>query len=519
MYGAILGDIVGSPYEFDSNNIKTKEFPLFGRYSAFTDDTVLTLAVAEGILCTPDRSDDAALAAGITAAMRRLGRAYPDAGYGLRFTGWLRADDPKPYHSCGNGSAMRVSPVAWAFDTLESVRRAARVSACITHDHPEGIKGAEAVASAIFLARTGSSKAEIRRYVEQQFGYDLSRTCDEIRPSYHHVETCQETVPQAFAAFFEGQGFEDVLRTAVSLGGDSDTLTAIAGSLAEGFYGVDEDWKKAAYSRLTADLAQILRRFDLAFGRFGGPDAGLVHRAVAFAERAHRGRKRKGTAVDYIVHPMEVLSILAGMNASPELQAAGVLHDTVEDAGVTAEQLRAAFGERVAALVAFHSEDKSKSWQERKRHAVASLRQAGREERLLVLADQVANLRSLLTDHIREGDALWARFNAGRRQQAWYYGETQNALADLEQDPDASRTYWEHVALYKDLFVTFWLDQTSETLYQIAGDWEGYVCARHDWKWVRWEGPIPDTAERIPRLKAELLDDLWFAECRAARQG
>lgn len=159
---------------------------------------------------------------------------------------------------------MRVSPIAWLYDDQDTVRRMARLSAEVTHNHPEGIKGAEATASAIFLARAGSSKAEIKAYIEEQFGYDLSRICDEIRPTYHHVESCQKTVPEAISAFLEGDSFEDVIRTAVSLGGDCDTLTCIAGSIAEGYYGVPADLKQACRERLPADLQEILSRFDVA---------------------------------------------------------------------------------------------------------------------------------------------------------------------------------------------------------------------------------------------------------------
>ena len=169
---------------------------------------------------------------------------------------------PGPYGSYGNGSAMRVSPVAWLYGDLETVRRMARLSSEVTHDHPEGIKGAEATAAAIFLARTGSTKEAIRAYVEEQFHYDLSRTCDEIRPEYYHVESCQETVPEAITAFLEGESFEDVIRTAVSLGGDCDTLTCIAGSIAEGFFGVPEELKKECRSRLPEDLLAVLDKFE-----------------------------------------------------------------------------------------------------------------------------------------------------------------------------------------------------------------------------------------------------------------
>jgi len=260
MIGAILGDIIGSPYEFDRGN-KTKEFPLFSADSHFTDDTVMTLAIADAFMHDPTAPEDI-LFTRITASLRKWGKRYPGAGYGARFHLWLQAQNPTPYNSYGNGSAMRVSSVAWLYNDLDSVLRAARISAEVTHNHPEGIKGAQATAAAIFLARTGHSKQEIKTYIEDTFGYDLSRTCDEIRPEYHHVESCQKTVPEAITAFLEGESFEDVIRTAVSLGGDCDTLTAIAGSIAEGFYGVPDNLLNECYARLPDDLLDILQRFE-----------------------------------------------------------------------------------------------------------------------------------------------------------------------------------------------------------------------------------------------------------------
>lgn len=261
MYGAILGDIIGCPFEFDRGE-KTKNFPLFSAESEFTDDTVMTLAVAEALLDITPQMSDAQIMTRITKSLRLYGLRYPNAGYGVRFHRWLHDRHPKPYNSFGNGSAMRVSAAGWLFDDLTTVRRMARLSAEVTHNHPEGIKGAESVACAIYLARTGSTKEEIRDFIETIFDYDLSRTCDEIRPDYRHVESCQETVPEAFAAFLEGTSFEDVIRTAVSLGGDCDTLTCIAGSMAEAFYGVPEELKDECRKRLTDDLLQILDRFD-----------------------------------------------------------------------------------------------------------------------------------------------------------------------------------------------------------------------------------------------------------------
>lgn len=261
MFGAILGDMIGSPYEFDMGN-KSKEFPLFSKRSTYTDDTVMTIAVADVFLNDSLLMNEDVIRQSLIESMHKYGKLFPNAGYGGRFGMWLFLDGTEPYNSWGNGSAMRVSSVAWLFDDLGMVRLMARLSAEVTHNHPEGIKGAEATASAIFLARTGRSKAEIKRYIENEFGYDLSRTCDEIRPSYHHVESCQETVPEAITAFLEGESFEDVIRTAVSLGGDCDTLTCIAGSIAEGFYGVSEQLKQECLNRLPDELKTVLEQFD-----------------------------------------------------------------------------------------------------------------------------------------------------------------------------------------------------------------------------------------------------------------
>ena len=261
MYGAILGDIIGSPYEFDRGS-KSKDFPLFSPDSTYTDDSVMTLAVADAFLSVAPNTEDADIRRQLIRSMQTYGQVFPHAGYGGMFRRWLKAPNPQPYGSYGNGSAMRVSSAAWLFDDLGTVRHMARLSAEVTHNHPEGIKGAEATASAIFLARTGSTKAEIKNYIEEQFHYNLSRTCDEIRPNYRHVESCQETVPEAITAFLEGDSFEDVIRTAVSLGGDCDTLTCIAGSIAEGFYGIPEELKQQCRERLPENLRKVLRRFE-----------------------------------------------------------------------------------------------------------------------------------------------------------------------------------------------------------------------------------------------------------------
>lgn len=260
MFGAILGDIIGSPYEFDIGD-KTKDFPLFNETSQFTDDSIMTVAVAEA-LCNSDLSgSEDEIKNALIKSMKKWGKKYPDAGYGTRFSMWLHLDNTEAYNSYGNGSAMRVSAAGWLRETLEETERLAKYTAEVTHSHPEGIKGAQATASAIFMARTGSTKEEIKEYIQKRYQYDLSRTCDEIRPDYHHVESCMHTVPEAITAFLEGNDFEDVIRTAVSLGGDCDTLTAIAGSIAEAYYGIDEWLMVHAMERVTEEMREVMIRF------------------------------------------------------------------------------------------------------------------------------------------------------------------------------------------------------------------------------------------------------------------
>lgn len=231
MYGAIIGDIVGSKYEF--NNIKTKVFPFVSQGCEFTDDTVMTVAVANALLRS--RADSRPFKPLLILEMQSLGRKYPFAGYGGMFSSWLDEEDPKPYNSFGNGSAMRVSPCGLIAVTLDEAIALAKASAEITHNHPEGIKGAEATAAAVFLARTGASKEAIGKYIGDHY-YNLSQTLDEIRPTYWFNETCQNTVPQAIIAFLESESYEDAIRNAVSLGGDSDTLAAITGAIAWSYY-------------------------------------------------------------------------------------------------------------------------------------------------------------------------------------------------------------------------------------------------------------------------------------------
>jgi len=268
MIGTIIGDIVGSIYEFD--NIKTKDFEFFDKECFFTDDSVMSVAVAEALMNTAEHDYEDEIRDKLVNSMKKWGRKYPYAGYGSKFSGWLQFTDTEPYNSYGNGSAMRVSAAGWLYDDMFMTRYMARMTAAVTHNHPEGIKGAEATAAAIFMARTGASKEEIKAYIEREFSYDLNFTCDEIRPTYRFNETCQQTVPQAIAAFLEGEDFEDVIRTGVSLGGDTDTLCAIAGSIAEAYYGVPEDLAETAKSYLTEDLLEVVDAFYLVLRNKGG---------------------------------------------------------------------------------------------------------------------------------------------------------------------------------------------------------------------------------------------------------
>lgn len=254
MIGALAGDIIGSVYEWD--NIKTKDFSLFDPRCFFTDDSVLTVALAEAILHSKDYAK----------TMKEYYRLYPHAGYGGMFHRWAMSERSEPYNSWGNGAAMRISPVGFAYQSLDEVLTRAEAFTAVTHNHPEGIKGAQSVAAAVFLARTGSSKEEIKAYAERTFGYDLSRTLDEIRPDYQFDESCQGTVPQAITVFLESTDFEDAIRNAISLGGDSDTLACITGGIAEAFYGVPEH----IAARVLQILDDRLRSITLAFAEHLG---------------------------------------------------------------------------------------------------------------------------------------------------------------------------------------------------------------------------------------------------------
>lgn len=250
MIGAIAGDIIGSVYE--RYPIKTKDFPLFHPQCRFTDDTVLTVAIAKAIL--EDRN--------YLRAVLELGRKYPHAGYGGAFIRWLHSNEPRPYNSWGNGAAMRVSPVGFAFGTIHTVLMEAERTAEISHNHPEGVKGAQATALAVFLARTTRDKAIVRREVVDRFGYDLDRTVEDIRPFYAFDVSCQGTVPQAIIAFMDSTSYEDAVRNAISLGGDSDTLACITGGIAEAYYGpIASAVVDRVKQHVTAELWEIMERF------------------------------------------------------------------------------------------------------------------------------------------------------------------------------------------------------------------------------------------------------------------
>ncbi len=252
--GALVGDIVGSVYEF--YNVKTTDFELFYQESCFTDDSVMTLAVAKWLT-----EDETHSKQHLIRSMQELGRRYPGVGYGGRFSGWLLQDNPQPYNSWGNGSGMRVSSVGLYAKTLEEALVLAEISASVSHNHPEGIKGAQAIAASVFLCKTGKTKAEIKEYVESTFGYDLDRTLNEIRPGYSFDESCQGSVPEAIIAFLEGNSFEEVLRLSISIGGDSDTIACMACGIAACMYPIPDDIAEICDEILTDDLRKIKDRF------------------------------------------------------------------------------------------------------------------------------------------------------------------------------------------------------------------------------------------------------------------
>ena len=250
LMGAICGDIIGSAYE--GRKTKRFDFQLFTHKSRFTDDTVMTVAVADWILSGKD----------LVQCVQKWGNRYPHAGYGGMFRSWLITNNPQPYNSFGNGSAMRVSAVGWAYDDINTVLEKAKESAEITHNHPEGVKGAQAAAVAVYLARPGKSKEEIKEYIKEKFSYFLDRTINEMRPSYHFDISCQGSVPESIIAFLESSDYETAVRLAVSLGGDADTMGAIAGSIAAAYYKTINPFiLSECWNRLSPDIKQIIQDF------------------------------------------------------------------------------------------------------------------------------------------------------------------------------------------------------------------------------------------------------------------
>lgn len=256
MLGAIIGDIVGSRFEW--NNIKTKDFELFTDKCGFTDDSVMTIAVADALMRAEGNID--ILPTYAVESMQRIGRPYPHCGYGGSFYHWIYSDAPKPYNSYGNGAAMRVSACGFLAKNLEEAKAFSNAVTAVSHNHPEGLKGAEATTAAIFLARSGKTISEIKQYIQNEY-YPIDFTLDEIRDTYRFNETCQDTVPQALEAFFESTDFEDAIRNAISIGGDSDTLAAITGGIAEAYYGVPDDIKNMALGYLDEKLMEVVKRF------------------------------------------------------------------------------------------------------------------------------------------------------------------------------------------------------------------------------------------------------------------
>ena len=261
MFGAILGDIIGSRFEFDAPGWK-KEFELFTKDSSWTDDTVMTIAVAEALMEAGENAGIFHIEEACVKSMQKWGRKYPGAGYGGRFRDWLRMHDPKPYGSYGNGSAMRVSSVGWLYDSLERTREVARATAIVSHNHPEGIKGAECTAAVIYMARTGHSKKEISDYVIKEFGYDFSESLEHMRARHRMDESCMDALPKALRSFMDGTSFEDTVRNAVSLGGDTDTIAAIAGAMADAFFGIPGDLLSECMMRVEDDMRKVLLWFD-----------------------------------------------------------------------------------------------------------------------------------------------------------------------------------------------------------------------------------------------------------------
>lgn len=304
MYGAVFGDIILSKFEFDRGD-KSRDFELFTLGDNITDDTVMTVAVAEALLDAGLSAGEGEIKSRVIASMKKWGKKYPDAGYGARFIDWVLSPDPEPYGSYGNGSGMRVSAAGWLYPTIERTREVARWTSEVTHDHPEGIKGAESVAAAVFMARKGFSKAEIADYITSEFGYDLSRTLDEIRPHYHHDETCMRTMPEAFTCFLEASDYESTLRNVAYIGGDADTLGAIAGAVAEAFWGIPLGIRMKGMDYIPSEINAVLERINKVVHPNPASD---LYRYNAYIKNAIKAFGEKRVAENYL----HILDIIIG---------------------------------------------------------------------------------------------------------------------------------------------------------------------------------------------------------------
>ncbi len=311
MIGAIIGDIAGSRFEW--NNTKSKDFDLLHFRCAFTDDSVMTMAVAQALLDCAGAEDG--LPAAVVVRMQEFGRKYPYAGYGRRFRAWLESVDPHPYESFGNGAAMRVSPVAYVAHSLEEARFLSDLVTSVTHNHPEGIKGAEAVTEAIYLALHGSTKGQIRKAIRERY-YFVDFTLDEIRDSYEFDVSCAGSVPQAIVAFLESESFEDTLRNAVSIGGDSDTIAAIAGSIAEAYYGVPNSLRNSMHGFLDSFQLAVINAFEREYGI-------MTERSRADApieaERFVPAAVLSGNAIEQTERPVSIFETVLGLDDLPEM--------------------------------------------------------------------------------------------------------------------------------------------------------------------------------------------------------
>jgi len=445
MIGALFGDIVGSIYEWD--NIKTKDFELYQKEMFFTDDSVMTLAIAKALMDYKKTGKD--LSALTIGYMRNIGIRYPDAGYGGRFMMWLLQPNPQPYNSWGNGSAMRVSACGWVANSVEEAKELSRAVTAVTHNHPEGIKGAEATAVAIYMARQHSSKEEIKK--EMQKYYPLQETLEEIRPDYQFNESCQGTVPQAIQAFLEAESFEDAIRNAISLGGDSDTLAAITGSIAEAYFGVGQKQIDFVMSKLDDTLGTICEEFSSIFG-VKKTSGDLVSKAIIFATKAHSGQSRKGTNLPYIVHPLSVMRKLIDMGADTNLVCAGVLHDVLEDTEVRYEELVEQFNKDIADLVNSHTDDKTLPWPEQKAKALEELGKSNQRVQMLILGDKMDNLAGMLLKKDEPG--FWDLFQYPREMQKWYYTESVKKFSLLLNcdDPKVRKAAEAYAVMVKKTF-------------------------------------------------------------------